>query len=116
MSFDRTLRINEEIKKIISQVIMLELKDPAISSLTTVSAVETTRDLRYCTVYISVYDKVKNPNQTIKALERAKGYIRRQIGKELNLRYTPEPKFKLDSSIDYAGKINKILNDLKKEK
>ncbi len=112
MKYDRTLRISEEIKKIVSQLIMSELKDPGIAPFTTVTRVETTNDLRFANIYISILGENGNSKKTVAALNRAKGFIRRQIGSELNLRYTPEPIFKYDSSIEYSRKMSDIIDSL----
>ncbi|WIV10903.1 30S ribosome-binding factor RbfA [Proteiniborus sp. MB09-C3] len=113
MSLKRLGRISEEIKKIVSNVIMSELKDPRISSMTSVTDVEVTRDLRYAKIYISVLGSQLDKEETLKGLESGKGFIRKEIGKNLNLRYTPEPLFYLDKSIEHGFKISKLLNDMK---
>lgn len=119
MKFSRTNRISEEIRKLISNLIMNELKDPRVSKLTSVTHVETTGDLRYSYVYISAYDNHDKLLETIEALNKAKGFIRKEIGKNLKLRYTPEPIFKLDDSIKqgvYMSKLIKEVNDSSESK
>ncbi|SDY84595.1 ribosome-binding factor A [Proteiniborus ethanoligenes] len=115
MSLKRIGRISEEIKRIVSNVIMTELKDPRISSMTSVTLVEVTRDLRYAKIYISVLGNESEISDTIKGLESSKGFIRKEIGKNLNLRYTPEPMFYLDKSIEHGFQISKILNEIKSD-
>lgn len=112
----RTRRISEEIKKVVSSIIMMDLKDPRISMLTTVTHVETTNDLSFTTIYISVFDPGHSKEQSIKALNSAKGYIRKEIGKRLKLRHTPEPIFKLDESIEHGMHINELISGLDKPK
>ncbi len=112
MGYDRTLRISEEIKKIVSSLILFEIKDPRVSNLASVTKVVTSGDLRFTTVYISVLGDEKEKQDTIVGLEKAKGYIRNKIGKALNLRYTPEPIFKLDENIEYSSKISKIIDEV----
>jgi len=112
MASNRNKRIAEEIKKIVSGIIMNGLKDPRVSRLTSVTHVEVTRDLRFANIYISVYDPNVEENHTIDGLNSAKGYIRKEIGKELKLHYTPEPIFKKDNSIDNGMHINEILSKL----
>ena len=112
MAKDRTKRISEEIKKVVSTIIINGLKDPRISKLASVTHVDTTRDLRFTNIYISVYDPNAEVDKTIEGLNNAKGYIRNEIGKELSLRITPEPIFKLDKSIDNGLHINSILSTL----
>lgn len=113
MSLKRLGRISEEIKRIVSNAIMTELKDPRISSMTSITEVEVTRDLRYAKIYISVLGNQFDKEETLKGLESGKGFIRKEIGKNLNLRYTPEPQFYLDKSIEHGFKISKILSEIK---
>ena len=114
MSSNRINRISEEVKRVVSSVIMNGLKDPRVSTMTSVSKVEVTKDLRYANIYVSVLGDKKAGEDTIKGLESAKGFIRKEIGSKVNLRITPEPLFFLDTSIEYGIKISKMLNDLKK--
>lgn len=116
MSLKRLGRISEEIRRIVSNAIMTELKDPRISSMTSITYVEVTRDLRYAKIYISVLGDQQNKEDTLKGLESSKGFIRKEIGENLNLRYTPEPLFYLDKSIEHGFKISKILNDMNNSK
>lgn len=111
MKYDRTLRISGEIKKIISSLLASELKDPGLSLLTTVTKVHTTGDLRYSNIYISVLNS-DEAESTIAALNRAKGFIRREIGSRLSLRYTPEPIFKYDDSIEYSQHMSDLISSV----
>lgn len=112
MSKQRNRRISEEIKKVVSNLIMFGIKDPRISKLTSVTHVETTNDLRYTNIFISVYDPKADPTKTLEGLNSAKGLVRKEIGKELNLRFTPEPLFKLDNSIENGMYINGLLKSV----
>lgn len=112
MSSARNKRINEEVKKIVSKIILFEIKDPRVSKLASVTHVDVTNDLRYVTIYISVFDPNHNTQQTIDGLNSAKGFIRKEIGKVLKLRYTPEPIFKQDNSIEHGMHINDIIGTL----
>ncbi len=100
MSYPRVKRLSEEIKKIASTLIRNELKDPRIAPMTSIIEVDVTRDLRYATIYISVLGNNKQKSSTIEGLEKAKGFMRREIGKKIKVRYTPELIFKLDESIE----------------
>ncbi len=111
MKYDRTLRISEEIKKVVSVLLSNHLKDPGIAPMTTVTKVRTTNDLRYTNIYISVLDETQ-AETTIEALNRAKGFIRREIGSSINLRYTPEPIFKYDDSIEYSQRMSKLIDEV----
>lgn len=112
MAYPRVSRLNEEVKKHISNIIRNDLRTPGISPLTSVVAVDITRDLRYATVFISILGNNSEKENTIKALERSAGYVRREVGKQIKVRYTPEILFKLDESIekgiDMYNKITKI--------
>ncbi len=112
MSQARARRISEEIKKIVAQTIREDIKDPRVSKLSTVTNVETTRDLRYTTIYISVFGNDEQKNETLEGLKRAKGFIRRVIGEALDIRYTPEPTFKLDNSLEYAMSMSKLIDEV----
>lgn len=114
MGSNRINRISEEVKRVVSETIMNDIKDPRVSSLTSITKLEVTKDLRYANIYISVLGDKHDGEETIKGLESAKGFIRKEIGRKVNLRYTPEPLFFLDTSIEHGIKISKMLNDLKK--
>lgn len=114
MGSTRNRRISEEIRKVISDLLLRgNLKDPRISKFTSVTDVKTTNDLRFTYIYISVYDPKANRAETVEALNRAKGYIRSELGKNIDLRYTPEPIFKEDDSVENAMHIQKILEEVK---
>lgn len=95
---------------------MFNMKDPRVSKLTSVVHVDTTNDLSYTNIYISVYDPKADPKKTIEGLNSAKGFIRKEIGKELKLRITPEPIFILDTSIQNGMHINQLLRDVGADK
>ena len=110
MGYPRTERIGEEIKKLVSNLIRNELKDPRISPLTSIVDVEVTRDLRYANIFVSVYGTEEDRENTINALSNACGFVRKEMGKKLKLRYTPEPIFKKDLSIEKGLYISSLLN------
>lgn len=112
-SSKRLGRMGEEIKKVISLAIMNDIKDPRISPMTMVTQVEVTRDLRYAKIYVSVMGSEEDKKETLKGLNSAKGFIRKEIGMNVNMRYTPEPVFELDTSLDTGMKIDKILKEIK---
>lgn len=112
MNNKRVNRIAEEIKKVISQLLVNGLKDPRINSMTSVTKVEVTSDLRYATVFISVLGDEKSKKDTLDGLKSARGYIRNTIGKEIDLRYIPEPIFKLDESIEISINMAKLINEV----
>jgi ribosome-binding factor A len=116
MGFSRFDRINEELKKALSEIIR-EMKDPRISPLTTVMRAEATNDLKQCKVMISVYDKDDEARrETVAQLNRAEGFIAREVGRRVDLRHIPTFEFKLDDSIEYSVRISEILTKLSAER
>jgi len=118
-SNNRISRINDEILKEVSTILRTEVKDPRIGIMTTVIRVDTTQDLKYCKVYISVLGDEEDKKNVMQGLKNANGFIRRLIAQRVNLRMTPEFTFKLDESTEYAVHmstlINKISSDLAKK-
>ena len=111
---NRLGRINEELKKEISQVINYELKNPDVTGMISVTKVKITPDLKYAKVYVSVLNS-KNLKKTIEGLKSSAGFIRSRVAKTVNLRITPELVFEYDDSIEYGERIDSILKNLKKE-
>lgn len=113
MASNRLGRINEELQRELSNLIRT-LKDPRVQqSMVSVTKVEATGDLRYAKVYISVLDKDKSKD-TLKGLRSAGGFLRREIGSRLQLRYTPELVFEEDDSIAYGARMFDLLRNLDK--
>ena len=109
MASNRIGRINEEIQRELSSLIRT-VKDPRVSGMISVTAVNTTPDLKFCKVYISVLDK-SDVAQVLKGLKSASGYLRRELGRALNLRNTPELSFVRDDSIDQGAHILDMLRN-----
>ena len=109
MASNRIGRINEEIQREMSSLIRT-VKDPRVTGLISVTAVDTTPDLKFCKLYISVLDK-SDVEQVLKGLKSASGYLRRELGRSLNLRNTPELTFVRDDSIDHGAHILDMLRD-----
>ena len=86
------------------------MKDPRVTGMISVTAVNTTPDLKYAKIYVSVLDKTQE-SQVIKGLKSAGGYLRRELGRSLNLRSTPELSFVPDDSIDHGARILSMLRD-----
>lgn len=114
---NRMDKVNETLKKEISIVIDQTLKNPNITGMISVTKVKTSPDLRTARVYISLLN-CKSKKNTLEGLKNASGYIRTEIAKRVNLRYTPEIIFEIDESIEYGSKIENILKEImpKKEK
>ena len=113
MASNRIGRINEEIQRELSALIRT-VKDPRVHGLVSITAVDTTADLRYAKVFVSVLDK-SDVKEVIKGLKSAGGYLRRELGRALSLRYTPELVFQADDSIDKGTHILKLLNDIERK-
>ena len=109
MASNRIGRINEEIQRELSSLIRT-VKDPRVTGMISVTAVNTTPDLKFCKVYISVLDK-SDVEQVLKGLKSASGYLRRELGRALNLRNTPELTFVRDDSIDQGAHILEMLRN-----
>ena len=109
------IRINDEIQKEISEIIRSDLKDPRVGVITSVLKVDTTNDLKYCKVYVSVLGDDEKKAEVLGVLKSASGYIRSLIANRINLRITPEFNFILDDSLEYSFKIDKIIKDINKE-
>ncbi|MGM9608459.1 MAG: 30S ribosome-binding factor RbfA [Oscillospiraceae bacterium] len=109
MASNRIGRINEEIQRELSALIRA-VKDPRVTGMVSVTAVETTPDLRYAKVFISVLDK-SDSTQVLKGLKSASGWLRRELGRALQLRYTPELQFERDDSIDKGAHILDMLRN-----
>ena len=111
----KNTRINGEVQKELSTIIRNEIKDPRIHPMTSVMAVEVAPDLKTCRAYISVLGEKEAKEATIKGLNSAEGYIRRQLARNLNLRNTPEIRFILDESIEYGVNMSKLIDDVTKK-
>ena len=110
MAGNRIDRINEEIQRELA-VLIPTVKDPRVTGMISVMAVDTTTDLRYAKVYASFLQDEK-AKEALKGLKSASGYLRRELGQALNLRYTPELVWELDDSITYGAKMLKLINSL----
>jgi ribosome-binding factor A len=109
-------RINEEIKKALSEIVR-DMKDPRISPMTTILMVEATNDLKLAKVKVSVYDKDDSVRrETVAQLNRAEGFIARELGRRIDIRRIPTLKFTLDDSIEYAVHIAEIIDKLQAER
>ena len=111
MASNKIQRINEDVQRVLASLLR-NIKDPLLNrGMISVTAVDTTSDLRYAKVFLSAYG-LKSEKEFMKGLKSASGYLRRELGQHLSLRYTPELQFELDKSIERGAKISSILNDL----
>ena len=108
----KNTRINSEVLKELSRIISREIKDPRIAPMTSVVSVEVAPDLKSCKAYISVLGNDEEKEETMKGLNSAVGYIRRELAHSINLRNTPEITFILDDSIEYGVNMSKKIDEL----
>jgi ribosome-binding factor A len=111
----RTEQVGHEIQRILSQVLEFDLKDPRVG-FATITSVNVTPDMQRANVNVSVMGDDAERRESLRALERAKGFLRRRIGEELSLRQVPELKLHLDTSLDHALRIGELLNDVEEER
>ena len=111
---NRMYKIDEELKKEISNIISLELKNPHLTGLISVTNVKTTPDLRFAKVYVSMINE-KSKKENLKILKQSSGYIRSEVARRVNLRITPELIFEFDDSLEYGSRIDEILKDITKD-
>ncbi|MGL5646277.1 MAG: 30S ribosome-binding factor RbfA [Clostridium sp.] len=108
-------RINEEVRKEVSNLIQNEVKDPRLTAMISVTEVEVTRDLSFAKVYVSIFcTSQEEKEENLKALRGASSFIRREVGKRVKLRAVPQIIFELDESIDYGMKIDALIQRTKK--
>ena len=113
MSSNRINRINEDIQRELADLLRT-VKDPRVQGLISITRVDTTSDLRYARVYISVLDKDQEKD-VLKGLKSAGGFLRRELGRALQLRYTPELQFIADDSIQHGAHILEILRQVERQ-
>lgn len=106
----KNTRINSEVLKELSRIISREIKDPRISPMTTVVAVEVAPDLKTCKAYISVLGSEEEQKSTVEGLRSAHGYIKRELARSINLRNTPDIRFILDQSIEYGVNMSRKID------
>lgn len=114
MSELRVQKIQEFIKQEVSNMLLRDLKDPRLGFIT-VTGVDLTGDLREATVYVSLFGDEDEKAASLKALNKAKGFIRREVGKRLGIYYSPEISFAEDTSLDYGMHIDGLLKKIHKD-
>ena len=105
--------INMEVQRQLSTIISRGIKDPRVSPMTTVVAVEVAPDLKTAKAYVSVLGDEEAQKNTLAGLKSAEGYIRRELARTVNLRNTPEIKFVVDQSIEYGVAMSKLISDVR---
>lgn len=115
MKRKRSLVVGDEMQKVMSDIIMNKLKDPRIPFMTSVTEVKMTSDLSHATVFVSVFGDEKTKKDCLKAIEHAKGFIRCEMVKQINLRVAPELHFKLDNTLEEANRMEKLIDETMKK-
>ena len=108
----RLNRINDQITAVAAQIIRGEMADPRIGTVVSVTKADTTRDLKFCKIFISVLGDEAQTEETMTALTKASGFVRKRIAEIINLRVTPEITFVLDDSIAHGVRMRKLIDDL----
>lgn len=107
---NRLVRINQEVMFDLSNILRGDLKDPRISPLTSIVKVDTTADLKFCKVYVSVMGEEREQKETMEGLKSSAGHIRSELAHRTNLRNTPQLSFVLDHSIQYGVEISALID------
>ena len=108
----KNTRINGEVQRVLAEIIRGDIKDPRVSSLTSVVAVEVAPDLKTCKAWISVYGEEDVQKDTLEGLKSAEGYIRKELARRVNLRNTPEIRFIVDQSIAYGVRMSQLIDEV----
>ena len=111
----KNTRVNAEVLRELSNILRSGIKDPRVAPMTSVVAVEVAPDLETCKAYISVLGDEKMQQDTIRGLQSAEGYIRRELARTINMRNTPEIRFIVDQSIEYGVNISKKIDEVTRD-
>lgn len=111
MSYQRIDRISEQVRREVDRIIREDLSDPRIQGTYSVTRADVTRDLRYAKIYVSILEE-ENRKPMMAALKKAAGFVRRQLGEQMIIRYAPEILFELDNNIEYGIHIASVLKQV----
>ena len=111
----KNTRVNAEVLRELSNILRSGIKDPRVAPMTSVVAVEVAPNLKTCKAYISVLGDEKMQQDTIRGLQSAEGYIRRELARTINMRNTPEIRFIVDQSIEYGVNISKKIDEVTRD-
>ena len=106
-------KINDEVRRVLAQILSGGIKDPRISPMTSVLAVEVAPDLKTCKAWISVYGDEEKKKDTMDGLASASGFIRGELARRVNLRNTPQLQFILDDSIAYGVEMSHRIDEVR---
>lgn len=108
----RLERLNTDFAREIAEIIRTDLKDPRIGLIVSVLKTETSVDLKYCKVYVSILGSPAEQQETLDGLRNAAGFIRKRVAERVNPRQAPEIRFEFDSSMEYGFKMDKLIDDV----
>jgi ribosome-binding factor A len=111
MSANRNARVAEEIKRVISDIIRNDVRDPRLPEMLSIMNVEVTNDFSYAKIFYSVLNGQGNEKEVRNALKSASGFIRRELGSRVRLRQTPELRFELDSTVEQVIALNRLIDE-----
>jgi ribosome-binding factor A len=112
MRFKRSEKLGDLIREEVSQILIKELKDPRIG-FATITKVHVSDDLREAKIYYSVFGDVREKVESYEGLQSAKGFIKRELGRRVRMKYMPEINFIFDDSLEYGSRIEELLRNLK---
>ena len=104
-------RLEQDVKIALSDIIMNEVKEPSVTGLISVTDVKITPDQKYAKVYVSIYGK-GNKNKVVDALTKAKGFIKKELGRRVRMRNMPDITFVLDESMEYGAHMDKVIKEV----
>ena len=104
-------RLEQDVKIALSDIIMNEVKEPSVTGLISVTDVKITPDQKYAKVYVSIYGK-ENKNKVVDALTKAKGFIKKELGRRVRMRNMPELTFELDNSMEYGEHMDRVIREV----
>jgi ribosome-binding factor A len=108
-------RINEEIRRELSSIIQNDIKDPRLTAMVSITRVDVTKDLRYAKVFVSLFGNDDEKVNTLSALKSSAGFMRKEIGHRINLRFTPELIIEVDNSIEHGMHMESLFHTIKEK-
>ncbi len=115
MDLKRTRRIAQELKKEVSSIISIDLKDPRVSGLASITDVELTNDLSQAKIFVSIIGDDEEKEETIEGLNSSKGFIKKELGQRLRLRHIPDLIFVLDETIERGIYMDNLIDKVIKQ-
>ena len=113
-SYQRSDRVADIIKREVSDILFREVKDPRLSFIT-ITSVDLTKDLRNAKIYYTSLKEAEELEEIKKSLKKAVGFVQRELGKRVHLRYLPQLSFVYDTSLEYGNRMDRILNKIEKD-